>query len=70
MGRDNFGERVAHCKVWGLSVVSCAEMAEPIDLLFGLWTRVGQRKHMFNRIHQVASMCPHWGTFALPGEYD
>ena len=35
-----FGERVAHCKVRALSAVSCAETAEPIDLPFGLWTRV------------------------------
>jgi len=39
-------------------------MAEPIDLSFGLWTLVGQRKHKFNRIRQVAPMCPresaHW----------
>jgi len=34
-------------------------MAEPIDLPFGLWTRVGQRKHKFNRVCQVASMCTH-----------
>jgi len=27
--------------VKGLSAVSCAETAEPTDLLFGLWTRVG-----------------------------
>jgi len=32
------GERVAHCKIWGLSAMSCAE----IDLLFRLWTRVGR----------------------------
>ena len=32
-------------------------MVEPIDLLFGLWTRVGRRKHKFNRIHQVAPVC-------------
>jgi len=25
--------------------VSCAETTEPIDLPFGLWTRVGRRKH-------------------------
>jgi len=37
--------------------VSCAEIAEPIDLPFGLWTRVGWRKHKFNHICQ--SMCPH-----------
>ena len=28
--------------------------AEPIDLLFALWTRVGRRMHTFNRIRQVA----------------
>jgi len=33
-------------------------MAEPIDLPFALWTRMGQRKHKFNRICQVAPMCP------------
>ena len=29
------GERVLHCKVYAVSDVSCAETAEPIDLLFG-----------------------------------
>jgi len=44
--------------------MSCAEMAELIDLPFGLWTRVDRRKHEFSRIHQVAPMCP------SPDEYD
>jgi len=39
-------------------------MAEPIDLPFGLWTRVGRRKHKFNRICQLAPVCQrgkaHW----------
>jgi len=39
--------------------VSCARTAEPIDLPFGLWTRVGRRKHKFNGIRQVALVCPH-----------
>jgi len=30
--------------------MSCAEMAEPINLPFGLWVRVGRRKHKFNGI--------------------
>jgi len=30
--------------------MSCAKTAEPINLLFGLWTRVGRRKHEFSRI--------------------
>ena len=39
--------------------MSCARTAKPIDLPFGLWTRVCQRKHKFNCICQVAPMCPH-----------
>jgi len=45
----------------------CRELcktAEPIDLPFGLWTRVGQRKQTFNDICQMTPMCPqgrvHW----------
>ena len=30
-----------------------------LDLPFGLWTRVGRRKHKFNHIRRVALMCPH-----------
>jgi len=41
------------------SAVSCAKMAELIDLLFGLLTRVSRMKHKFNHICQVAPMCPH-----------
>jgi len=41
------------------STVGCAKTCEPIDLSFGLWTRVGQRKHKFNRIRQMVPMCPH-----------
>jgi len=36
--------------------VSCSKMAEPIKMLFGLWTLVGPMKHE----------C----TLAPPGEYD
>jgi len=62
-GSGNFcGYRGARCKVQRLSAVTCAKTAEPIDLPFGLWTRVGRRKHKFNRIRQVASMCPHGRT--------
>jgi len=39
--------------------VSRAQMAKPIDFPFGLWTRVGRRRHKFSRIRQVAPMCPH-----------
>ena len=51
--RDIFRERGAHCKVYGFSAVSYAKTAEPIDLPFGLWIRVGRRKHTFNRVRQV-----------------
>ena len=39
--------------------MSCVKAAEPIDLLFGLWTWVGQRKHKFNRVRHMAPLCPH-----------
>ena len=52
------GAIVGKGKVWVLSAVSCAKTAEPIGLPFGLCIRVGRRNHV-NRIHQVASMCPH-----------
>ena len=39
-------------------------MAEPIKTPFGLWTRVGRRKHKFNHISQVAPMCPRWRHLA------
>jgi len=51
-------EEVAHCNTWGHSAVICAKTAEPIDLPFGLWTRVDQRKHRFNCIRQVEPGCP------------
>jgi len=41
------------------TAVSCAKMAETIDLPFGLWIRVNRRKHKFNCIRQVAPMFPH-----------
>jgi len=36
-------EHSSACKVQGLSVVRDAERAEPIEMLFGLWTPVGRR---------------------------
>jgi len=55
-------DRGARCKVLGLSAVSCAKTAEPIDLPFGLWTPLGRRMHKFNRIRLVAPMCPYGRT--------
>jgi len=36
------GEGAAHCKCRDFSAVSCAKMAEPIEMLFGLgvWTQI------------------------------
>jgi len=35
----------------GDTAVSCAKLAEPIDIPFGLWTRLGPRKHMLYGVH-------------------
>jgi len=41
-----------------VTLVSPAKAAEPIEMPFGFWTRMGRRKHKFNRICQVVPMCP------------
>jgi len=51
-------DRGAHCKLSALSAIKCAKTAEPIHLPFRLWTRVGGGMHKFNRIRQVAPICP------------
>jgi len=33
------------------SAVSCATMAEQMEMAFGLWTRVGPRKHVLHGVH-------------------
>jgi len=38
------------------TAVSCAKMAEPIDLLFGLWTWVDQRKQKLNHIQPYVKL--------------
>jgi len=50
------------CRSVGRSVaiVSPAKTAEPIEMPFGLWTRVGPRKHVLD------GSC----TLTPPGEYD
>jgi len=37
------------------SVVSCAKIPEPIEMPFGLWLRMGPRKHVLGRVHTGAS---------------
>jgi len=38
----------AHCEVWENFAVSCAKTAESIEMPFGMWTRVGSRKHLLD----------------------
>jgi len=37
------------------SVVSCAKVAEPVEIPFGLWAPVGQRKHVLGGMHTAAT---------------
>ena len=37
-----------------LSAVSCAKMAEPVEMPFGLSIRVGSRKHVLGGVHTGA----------------
>jgi len=37
--------KAIHCKVYGHSAVICAKTAEPIDVPFGLWARMGPINH-------------------------
>jgi len=49
MGRENFqGKRASHCKVQGHSAVICAKTAEPIEMPFGLWARMGQSNYVLD----------------------
>jgi len=45
------GEGTAHCKLQGHSVVSCAKMADPIEMPFVVWTWVGVSKHVSDGVH-------------------
>ena len=50
MGRTILGERGAHCKVQGLSALSYAKTAEPIEMWFGTLSRVDQRNYVFDGV--------------------
>jgi len=50
--KGNFeGKGASHCKVYGLSSMSCAKMAEPIQLPFWVWTQVSSRKRALDWVH-------------------
>jgi len=34
-----------------VTAMSCAKMAEPIEMSFGLWTQLGTRKHVLHGVH-------------------
>jgi len=48
MGNGNF-KAEGHARLH--SAVSCAKMAERIQMPFGLWSRVGRRKHVLHGEH-------------------
>jgi len=63
--------KVTHCKVLGLSAMSCADMAEPMDLPFGLSTRGRPREAQVHLHSPGGANVPTWeGSLAPPGEYD
>jgi len=37
------------------TAMSCAKMAEPIEMPFGLWTRMGRKKHVLGAMHTGAT---------------
>jgi len=51
-------DRGAHCKVYAFFAVSCAKTTKPIHLSFRFWSPVGRQMYKFNRIRQMAPMCP------------
>jgi len=42
---------VAHCRIMGHSTVSCAKMAEPMDMPLWMNTLVGPRNHILDWLH-------------------
>jgi len=55
------------------SVATPAKTAEPIEMPFGLWTRVGQRQHVLHGVHIDATWrirlnrpCSDWPNEAGP----
>jgi len=43
---------VSDCKVLGHSAVICAKTAEPIEMSFGLWARMGSRNRVRWGVHR------------------
>jgi len=60
MGSGNFlgGKRTSHCKVYRYSMVICAKTVEPIEMPFGLWTRMGPRNRVLDGDPEVLGTLP------------
>ena len=43
-------EEATHCKVWVHFAVICAKTAEPIEMSFGLWTRISPRNYVLDGV--------------------
>ena len=56
---------------WSVTLVSPAETAAPIEMLFGLWAWMGHRNHVLDRGLEVlrdVAMTTNFGTqFAITG---
>jgi len=51
------------CKVEGHSAVICTKMAEPIEMLFGLWARMSPRNHELDGVqipHEKGQFSGKW----------
>jgi len=56
MGRRNdAGEKWRSVVKYRDTAVSCAKTAEPIEMAFGIWTRVGPRKHVLGGLYTGAT---------------
>jgi len=55
MARGNFRKKDMPGHAQRHSAMSCAKMAEAVDLPFGLSTQVGQRMHILGGVHTGAS---------------
>ena len=72
MGRGNFeggkGRPIVKC---GDTAVVCAKTAEPIEMPFGLWARMGRRNHVLDQSPEVmrdVTMATNFGMqFAITG---
>jgi len=50
------------------SAVSCAKTVEPIEMPFGLWTGIGARKHVLDRVQILHAKGHADDTVALMGD--